>query len=112
MTCSTPPERLPPVRQESFRQTLEYCAGKRSAADLLQAVQGSRGALCNAHLCIALTALSDGDRPLARKHMQLCVATHMYDYTPWPVGRMLLPRLERESAWPFWIPAKVGRMGP
>ena len=56
------PDRFPTVRKDAFRRALEYCAGQRSEADLLQSVQASRLDLSNAHVSIALSALADGDR--------------------------------------------------
>jgi tetratricopeptide (TPR) repeat protein len=101
------PGKFPPVRKEQFRWALEYCAGQRSADDLVASMRGHRGELSNAHLCIAVTALADGDRAAARKHLQLCVDTRFYEWLPYDLGRMLLSRIDREPAWPLWIkPAK------
>jgi tetratricopeptide (TPR) repeat protein len=100
------PERFPPVRQDSFRRALEYCAGKCTGDDLVNALRGSRGDLCNAHLCIALTALADGNRPEAEKQLHLCVATNCLDFLPYDIGQMLSSRMDKDPTWPAWVPAK------
>jgi serine/threonine protein kinase len=95
--------RLPPIRQEPLRSALEYCAGQRSAEDLIASMRGIRGDLCNAHLCIALTALADGNRALARKHLQLCVQTRHFEFLPYDFAQMFLSRMEKKPGWPPWI---------
>jgi tetratricopeptide (TPR) repeat protein len=100
------PARFPPVRQDSFRRALEYCAGKRSADDLIRAVHGNRSDLCNAHLCIALTALEDGNRQEALKHFELCIKTNFFEILPYDVSRLLLQRMQKDSRWPRWVPHK------
>jgi serine/threonine protein kinase len=97
------PQRFPPVQQEPFRRALEYCAGQCSAEDLIASMRGIRCDLSNAHLCIALTALADRDRALARKHLQLCVGTHQFEYLPYDVSQMLLSRMDSDQKWPLWI---------
>ena len=101
----TRPGRFPHVRQDSFRCFLEYCAGERSAEELVASVDGSRGELSNAHLCIALTALADGDRAKAKLHLRRCVDTHFYEFLPYDLGKMLLSRMDRDKdhTWPPWI---------
>jgi hypothetical protein len=100
----TQPDWLPPVRQEPFKRALEYCAGNRSAESLIASMEGKRGDLCNAHLCIALTALAEGDRPTARRHLELCEGTRYFEYLPYNLSQMLLSRMEKDRAWPPWIP--------
>jgi tetratricopeptide (TPR) repeat protein len=97
------PTHFPPVRQEPFRRALEYCAGQRSAEDLIASMHGIRGDLSNAYLCIALTALADGDRPLAKKHLQLCVQTRHFEFYPYDLAQMLLSRMDKDPQWPPWI---------
>ena len=97
------PDRFPAVRKESFRRALEYCAGQRSEADLLQSVQASRLDLSNAHLSIALTALADGDRKKARRHLQRCFDTRYFEALPYSLSRSLLARMSQDPAWPPWI---------
>ena len=97
------PDRFPAVRKESFRRALEYSAGERSEADLLQSVQASRLDLSNAHLSIALTALADGDRKKARRHLQRCFDTRYFEALPYSLSRSLLARMSQDPAWPPWI---------
>jgi hypothetical protein len=100
-------DRFPPVRQEQFKRALEFCAGSRSAEDLIASMGGKRGDLCNAHLCVAVTALADGDRATARRHLNLCLGTRFYEFIPYEFARMLLARMDRDPAWPPWVkPAK------
>jgi hypothetical protein len=100
------PQRFPPVRQEPFRRALVYCAGQCSAEDLIASLRGSRQDICNAYLCIALTALADGDRKEARNHLRLCVRTRHFEVFPYDVGQMLLSRIDNDPKWPPWITAK------
>jgi tetratricopeptide (TPR) repeat protein len=102
----THPDRFPPVRQDAFRGHLEYCAGQRSEKDLISSTKGARGDLSNAHLCIALTALADGDRKKAKEHLELCKATHFFEFLPYDLSLMLLSRMNKDPTWPPWIPAK------
>ena len=68
---------------------------------------GKRGDLSNAHLCVALTALADGDRATAKRHLQLCLDTRFFEFFPYDLAQMLLSRMARDDAWPPWIkPAK------
>jgi hypothetical protein len=97
------PDRFPPVRQAPFQRALEYCAGQRSADDLIASMHGNRGDLSNAHLCIAMTALADGNRTAAREQFQRCVQTQHYECLPYDLGLMMLSRMDRDSKWPGWI---------
>jgi serine/threonine protein kinase len=98
----TQSKRFPPVRQEPFRRALEYCAGQLTAEELVARIGGHRGDLCNAHLCIALTALADGNRIEARKHLQLCLNTRYFEFAPYDYSLMLLSRMEKDAQWPHW----------
>ena len=96
-------DRFPAVRKESFRRALEYSAGQRSEADLLRSMQGSRLDLSNAHMSIALSALADGDREKARRHLQHCLDTRYFEALPYSLSRSLLARMRQDPAWPRWI---------
>ena len=72
-------------------------------ADLLESVQASRLDLSNAHLSIALTALADGDRKKARRHLQRCFDTRYFEALPYSLSRSLLARMSQDPAWPPWI---------
>jgi tetratricopeptide (TPR) repeat protein len=106
------PDRFPAVRQDAFRRALEYCAGQRSADDLISSMRGNGGDLSNAHLCIALTALGEGDRHKAKQHLQLCYATRFFDNLPYDISLMLLSRMNKDANWPPWIPVKKDNSKP
>jgi hypothetical protein len=97
------PDRFPPVRQESFRRALEYCAGQRSEMDLLDSMRNSRLDLSNAHFSIALSALADGDRVKAKRHLQRSLDTRYFEALPYSLSRPLLARMTQDPAWPPWI---------
>src|SRR5581483_7125998 len=100
------PERFPPVRRDSFRLTLEYCAGQRSAKELLDLLGRSRADRVNAHLCIALTALADGNLAEARNHFQASIQTRFFEFLPYDLSKILLARMEQDRTWPPWISIK------
>lgn len=100
------PAKFPPVRQEPFRHALRYCAGQTSADELVRLMNGHRGDLCNAHLCVGLTALADGDRTLATAHFDLCVKTGVYEFWPYQMALIMLARMNADQHWPGWIAAK------
>ena len=66
-------------------------------------MQASRLDLSNAHLSIALTALADGDRKKARRHLQRCFDTRYFEALPYSLSRSLLARMSQDPAWPPWI---------
>ena len=103
----TQPNRFPTVGKESFRRLLEYCAGQLSAADLINAMRSNRLDLSNAHMCIAVTVLAEGDREKAHEHLRRCVDAHVYEFYPYNFCQMLLSRMDHDPTWPPWIrPAK------
>jgi serine/threonine protein kinase len=97
------PDHFPAVRKEPFRLALEYCAGQRTADDLIASLHGNRGDLVNAYLCIGVTALADGDRASAIKHFKRCLELKHYEYLPYDLSQMLLSRLDKNPTWPPWI---------
>jgi tetratricopeptide (TPR) repeat protein len=97
------PGKFPPLRKEPFRRALQYCAGERAAKSLIDAARGHRADLCNAYLCIALTAIADGYRASAWQNLKLCAGTGYYQFIPYDIGRMLLVRMAKDPAWPRWI---------
>jgi hypothetical protein len=70
-------------------------------------MQVSRLDLSNAHISIALSALADGDRQKARRHLQRCLDTRYFAAIPYSLTVSLLARMTRDPAWPPWI--KPGR---
>jgi hypothetical protein len=97
------PDHFPAIRKESFRRALEYCAGQRSETDLLHSMQASRLDLSNAHISIALSALADGDREKARRHLRRCLNTRYFAALPYSLSLSLLARMTHDPAWPPWI---------
>jgi serine/threonine protein kinase len=100
----TEPDHFPAVRRDVFRRALEYCAGQRTAEDFVQSVRGSRADLSNARLCIALTALADGDRKKTKEQLRLCAAAPYFEWLPYDLSVILLSRMEKDPTWPSWIP--------
>jgi hypothetical protein len=66
-------------------------------------VQTSRLDLSNAYLSIGITALADGDRTKARRHLQRGFDTRYFEALPYSLSRLLLARMTRDPAWPPWI---------
>jgi tetratricopeptide (TPR) repeat protein len=106
------PARFPPIKQEQFQLALKYCADQLSADELIVALSGKRIDLSTAHLCIALTALADGDRDAARRHLKLCEETRYYDALPYTLSQMMLSRMKNDDTWPPWIETKKKRNPP
>ena len=102
----TEPDRFPAVRKDAFRRALEYCAGQRSADDLVHSVRGSRADLSNARLCIALTVLAEGDRKKAKEQLRLCAAAAYFEWLPYDLSVILLSRMDKDPTWPPWIPTQ------
>src|SRR5262249_44764210 len=73
--CRRTPERLFPARLEQLRLALDYCCGDLSEERLAEGARKSRMTLGNAHFCVALTHLANGDRERARQHFRLVVET-------------------------------------
>lgn len=98
------PDLLPPLAKDQCQQALEYCANQRSADELIAVTKYHNERLCNAHFCIALTALADGDRATARKHFELSEMTRFYEALPYTLSQMILSRMQKDPTWPPWIP--------
>jgi hypothetical protein len=103
------PEKFPPANKIAFGKVLEYCAGNSNAATLVRSLDGRKGDLCNAHLCIALTELAKGNRIEALLNLENAVATRFYEYLPYEISGMLLSRLKRDPNWPPWIAVKSNK---
>ncbi len=85
---------------------LDYSCGLITADDLLKAAGASRPQQCEAHFLIGLRRLAEGDRPGAREHFRKSSDTRVFIYWDWMWARAFLKRLERDPAWPRWIPPK------
>ncbi len=85
---------------------LEYGAEQRSAEELLAAAGPSRWSQCMAHYLIALRLLSRGERAGARDHFRKCLETDNFFAPEIWWSRAFLGRMEKDPAWPPWIPVK------
>jgi hypothetical protein len=100
-----PPDTLPSLRGDSYRQLLNYHSDPRmTAKDLLDASGNSRYHRCNAHFFIAMSLLAQGDKQGAREHFRRCVDTGVFDFDAYDWSRTFLARMAREPDWPRWIP--------
>jgi lipoprotein NlpI len=99
---------MPAWMLEWYRYPLEYVCGQISSGYLLRAAGASRGHLCEAHFWIALDLLAVGERAPAAEHFRQSVATRVFDYFEYIMSRCFLAHLERDPAWPPWIPIKEG----
>jgi len=87
---------------------LDYNCGLITADELLKAAGRSPMKLCNAHWEIGLWRLSTGDRAGAQDHWRKCVATRDFENWAWLWARVFLNRLQKDPAWPPWIPKSSG----
>jgi hypothetical protein len=67
--------------------------------------------LCEAHWEIGLWRLSTGDRAGAQDHWRKCVATWDFENWAWLWARAFLNRMQKDPAWPPWIPRIAGGQG-
>jgi hypothetical protein len=84
----------------------DYNCGRITADQLLQAAGEARPRVSDAHFLIGLWRLSEGDRAGARDQFQKCVATRVFASWEWPWVRAFLARMDKDPAWPAWIPVK------
>jgi serine/threonine protein kinase len=99
-------EELPHWNDGWWLKLNDYLCGRITAAELLQAAGQAPSNRSDAHFVIGLWRLSEGDRAGARDQFQRCVATRMFDSWHWPWARAFLARMEKDPAWPPWIPLK------
>jgi len=90
-----------------YLRHLDYNCGRITADELLKDAGRSPMKLCEAHFEIGLWRLSIGDRAGARDHWRKCVATRAFENWAWLWARAFLTRMERDRAWPPWIPQVV-----
>jgi tetratricopeptide (TPR) repeat protein len=90
---------------ELFRKLLDYWSGKAPAQALVDAAAGAGRDICRAQYFIGITKLGQGDRPAARQAFRASAATS-YAVNSWTghMSRIMLARLEKDPAWPPWIP--------
>jgi hypothetical protein len=47
-----------------------------------------------------------GNDAALRERLQKCIATRVFASWEWPRARAFLARMEKDPAWPRWIPQK------
>jgi serine/threonine protein kinase/predicted Zn-dependent protease len=99
------PRSWPEPLRAFFRQVQEYKCGRASADELFKAAGASRKNQCNAHYFVALTELADGNRDGARDHFRKAVELRTLEQGTADMSWIFLGRMERDPAWPPWIPA-------
>jgi hypothetical protein len=95
-----------PSEEAFFHAALDSLAGSGSEAALLRAAAGSQRNECEARYFLGLRRLAEGDRAGAREQFRLAVATTFPNVFAHDFSILFLQRLERDPAWPPWIPAK------
>jgi tetratricopeptide (TPR) repeat protein len=95
-----------PSRPEWFKKWLDYNCGELTDQQLLQAAGSSRWDQCEGHFYMALAKLADGNRAGAREHFRQCLATGVFTCGEYRWSRAFLARMEKDPAWPPWIPVK------
>jgi hypothetical protein len=99
-------EEMPPWDDGWYIKLLDYNCGRMTGDELLQAAGTARMKPCEAHFIIGLRCLAAGDRGGARDHFMTCAATGAFMYWEWKWARAFLARMEKDPAWPPWIPPK------
>jgi serine/threonine protein kinase/tetratricopeptide (TPR) repeat protein len=98
------PAALPFRYDDWYLNYLDYNCSLITEADLLKAAGRFRPKQCEAHFSIALHRLAEGDRAEAREQLRKCLQTHMFIFWDYAWARAFLKRLEKDPAWPPWIP--------
>jgi serine/threonine protein kinase len=101
-----PKEELPPWDDGWWLKFLDYNCGRMTSDQLLQAAGEARHKVSDSHLMIGLWHLSEGDRVAAQQHFRKGIATRVFNSWEWPWVRTFLARMEKDPAWPPWIPVK------
>jgi hypothetical protein len=101
-----PKEELPPWDDGWWLKFLDYNCGRMTSDQLLQAAGEARHKVSDSHLMIGLWRLSEGDRVAAQQHFRKGIATRVFNSWEWPWVRTFLARMEKDPAWPPWIPVK------
>jgi tetratricopeptide (TPR) repeat protein len=96
--------RLPDWLLERYRHLLDYNCDTISKEELLAAAAESRFRQCEAHFFIGITLLAEGDRAGAAEHFRQSVNTRVLMFFEYSWSRAFLARMEKDPAWPPWIP--------
>ena len=99
---------MPPWLLEWYQHLLDYNCGMitETEENLLRAAGKSRWNQCEANFFIGMTRLADGDRVGAADHFRLSVDTRVYIFFEYVWSRAFLARMEKDPAWPPWIPMR------
>jgi hypothetical protein len=85
---------------------LDYRCGDISEAEFLKVGEGSTWLRSEAHYEIAITRLAEGDRVGAREHFLKATQDRLIMRYTCDWSRSFLARLDKDPAWPPWIPVK------
>jgi serine/threonine protein kinase len=96
------------VADQFIKTLFDYFKNPNAATEqgLLKLASRNKGDLMEAHLCIGVRQLADGNRSLARDHFQACVDVHVPGDSSYLWGRAVLTRMKNDPTWPPWIPLK------
>jgi serine/threonine protein kinase len=83
-----------------------YLCGELTEEELLKTASRSKWDQCNCRYWIGLAKLAEGDRSGAREQFRQAVATRAFLLLPYDWSYAFLARLEKDPAWPPWIPQK------
>jgi tetratricopeptide (TPR) repeat protein len=96
------------VTDQFIKTLFDYFKNPNTATEqaLLRLAGRNKGDVMEAHLCIGVRQLADGNRGLARDHFQACVDVRLPGDTNYLWGRAVLARMKKDPNWPPWIPLK------
>jgi serine/threonine protein kinase len=102
------PERGPKDGNTLYDKVVAYWGHPSAATEkaLLDLASRSKATLLHSHFHIGMRLLADGDRVAARRHFQACLALQYPLFTGSLESRALLARMDKDPAWPPWIPPK------
>src|SRR5262245_53647324 len=110
MGADAVPTRLPFADSSGWKEFYEamrkFGCGEPSEARYLASAGTSNWKQCHAHYAVGQFRLAGGDRAGAREHFSKAVNTRATWFIQWPWSLMFLSRLEKDPAWPKWIPSK------
>ncbi|MDC0936553.1 protein kinase [Pirellulales bacterium] len=89
---------------EPSRNLFDFVSGSHSAKEYLTKSRPSREGLSRAHLIVGIDCLARGQRNQAREHFEQSADYRLnYEFFT-AMSRALLAQLDRDPAWPPWIP--------
>jgi serine/threonine protein kinase len=99
-------ERSSTLRSGPLLRCMRYNAGEITADKLVEDAGRSRWDQCLAHYYVGMRKLAEGDRDEAREHFAKVVETRAFIWGPYDFSWVFLARLEKDPAWPPWIPTR------